>query len=191
MASMPIAVDRAENFETARFEKVCTILNHHGRRPSGLIPILQAIQHEYLYLPEEVLTYVATSLDVPPARVFGVATFYAHFALEPKGKHVIRICDGTACHVKQSLPVLSALHAKLGTSEKNKTTPDMLFTVETVACLGACGLAPVVVIDEQVYGQITPERAVALVDEIQTQEAALHCTCVNAAEQLSAGVCHD
>src|ERR1017187_1074739 len=191
MASMPIAVDRTENVETARFEKVCAILNRFGRRPSGLIPILQAIQHEYLYLPEEVLAYVATSLDVPPARVFGVATFYAHFALEPKGKHVIRICDGTACHVKQSLPVLDALRAKLGTSEKNKTTSDMMFTVETVACLGACGLAPVVVIDEQVYGQITPERAVALVDEIQTQEAALHCTCGNAAEQLSAGVCHD
>ena len=191
MASMPIAVDRTENVETARFEKVCAILNRFGRRPSGLIPILQAIQHEYLYLPEEVLTYVATSLDVPPARVFGVATFYAHFALEPKGKHVIRICDGTACHVKQSLPVLDALRAKLGTSEKNKTTPDMLFTLETVACLGACGLAPVVVIDEQVYGQITSERAVALVDEIKMQEAALHCTCGNAAEQLSAWVCND
>ena len=86
MASMPIVVDRAE-----KFEKVVSILNRHARRPSGLIPILQAIQHEYQYLPEEVLTYVATSLDVPPARVFGVATFYAHFALEPKGKHVIRM----------------------------------------------------------------------------------------------------
>ena len=116
------------------------------------------------------LTYVAMSLDVPPARVFGVATFYAHFALEPKGKHVIRICDGTACHVKQSLPVLHALHEKLGTSEKRKNTADMMFTVETVACLGACGLAPVVVIDEQVYGQITPERALALVDEIKATE---------------------
>ena len=104
MASMPIVVDRAE-----KFEKVVSILDHYSRRPSGLIPILQAIQHEYQYLPEEVLTYVATSLDVPPARVYGVATFYAHFALEPKGKHVIRICDGTACHVKQSLPVLNAL----------------------------------------------------------------------------------
>jgi len=113
---------------------------------------------------------VATSLDVPPARVFGVATFYAHFALEPKGKHVIRICDGTACHVKQSLPVLNALREKLGTSEKNKTTPDMMFTVETVACLGACGLAPVVVIDEQVYGQVTPERALGLVDDIKAAE---------------------
>jgi NADH-quinone oxidoreductase subunit E len=168
MASMPVVVDRAE-----KFEKVVSILDRYSRRPSGLIPILQAIQHEYQYLPEEVLTYVATSLDVPPARVFGVATFYAHFALEPKGKHVIRICDGTACHVKQSLPVLNALREKLGTSEKSTTTADMLFTIETVACLGACGLAPVVVIDEQVYGQITPERAVALVDEIKTMEAGL------------------
>jgi NADH-quinone oxidoreductase subunit E len=185
MASMPIAVDRA-----GKFEKVVSILDRHHRRPSGLIPILQAIQHEYQYLPEEVLTYVATSLDVPPARVFGVATFYAHFALEPKGKHVIRICDGTACHVKQSLPVLHALHEKLGTSEKCKTTPDMMFTVETVACLGACGLAPVIVIDEQVYGQVTPERAVALVDEIKGYEALQGTAPANTAEQPSAEVAH-
>jgi len=165
MAAAPVAVDRAR-----KFEKVCGILERYGYRPSGLIPILQAIQHVYQYLPEEVLTYVATSLDVPPARVFGVATFYAHFALEPKGKHVIRICDGTACHVKHSLPVLNALHEKLGTSEKKTTSGDMLFTVETVACLGACGLAPVVVIDEQVYGGMTPERALALIDEIKTNE---------------------
>ena len=162
MAAAPVAVDRAR-----KFEKVCNILDRFGYRPSGLIPILQAIQHEYQYLPEEVLTYVATSLDVPPARVFGVATFYAHFALEPKGKHVIRICDGTACHVKHSLPVLEALHKSLGTSEKSKTSADMQFTVETVACLGACGLAPVVVIDEQVYGGMTPEKALALVEEIK------------------------
>jgi NADH-quinone oxidoreductase subunit E len=184
MASMPIAVDRAE-----KFEKVVSILDRYARRPSGLIPILQAIQHEYQYLPEEVLTYVATSLDVPPARVFGVATFYAHFALAPKGKHVIRICDGTACHVKQSIPVLNALRKKLGTSEKCQTTPDMLFTIETVACLGACGLAPVVVIDEQVYGQITPERAVALVDEIQAMEAGL--ATAQESEQPSAEESHE
>jgi NADH-quinone oxidoreductase subunit E len=167
MAAAPVAIDHAE-----KFQKVCDILDRFGNRPAGLIPILQAIQHEYQYLPEEVLTYVATSLDVPPARVFGVATFYAHFALEPKGKHVVRICDGTACHVKQSLPVLHALHEKLGTNEKQKTSADGMFTVETVACLGACGLAPVVVIDEQVYGGMTPERAIALVDEIKAQAAA-------------------
>ena len=167
MATAHVAVDRAE-----KFRKVCSILERHDYRPSGLIPILQAVQHEYQYLPEEVLTFVATSLDLPPARVFGVATFYAHFALAPKGKHVVRICDGTACHVKQSLPILSAIHETLGTSEKQKTTGDLLFTVETVACLGACGLAPVVVIDEQVYGGMSPERAVALLDEIKMQESA-------------------
>ncbi len=168
MATMPVVVDRAQ-----KFEKVCNILDRYARRASGLIPILQAIQHEYQYLPEEVLTYVATSLDIPAARVFGVATFYAHFALVPKGKHVIRVCDGTACHVKQSIPVLNALREKLGTTETCKTTPDMLFTLETVACLGACGLAPVIVIDEQVHGQITPEHALALVDEITAQEVSL------------------
>jgi NADH-quinone oxidoreductase subunit E len=167
MATAHVAVDRA-----GKFRNVCSILERYDYRPSGLIPILQAVQHEYQYLPEEVLTFVATSLDLPPARVFGVATFYAHFALEPKGKHVIRICDGTACHVKQSLPILSAIHEKLGTSEKQKTSGDLQFTVETVACLGACGLAPVVVIDEQVYGGMSPERAVALVDEIKFQENA-------------------
>jgi NADH-quinone oxidoreductase subunit E len=166
MAAAPIAVDRA-----GKFRNVCKILDQHGYRAAGLIPILQAVQHEYQYLPEEVLTFVATSLDVPPARVFGVATFYTHFALEPKGKHVIRICDGTACHVKQSLPILSAIHQKLGTGEKHKTSDDALFTVETVACLGACGLAPVVMIDEQVHGGMTPERAVALLDEIKAQES--------------------
>jgi NADH-quinone oxidoreductase subunit E len=186
MASLPVVNNRAE-----KFEKVCNILNRFGRRPSGLIPILQAIQHEYQYLPEEVLTYIATSLDVPPARVFGVATFYAHFALEPKGKHVIRICDGTACHVKQSLPVLDALHRTLGTSAKNKTTPDMLFTVETVACLGACGLAPVVVVDEQVYGQITPERAVAMIEDIRTMETLMQNAGLVAAGQTAVEKCHE
>jgi NADH-quinone oxidoreductase subunit E len=180
---MPNVVDRTENVEIQKFEKVCCILNRFGRRPSGLIPILQAIQHEYQYLPDEVLTYLATSLDVPPARVFGVATFYAHFALEPKGKHVIRVCDGTACHVKQSLPILEALHKTLGTSEKNKTTPDMMFTVETVACLGACGLAPVVVIDEQVHGQVTPQGAVGLINDIRAMEALQKTAVATPAEQ--------
>jgi NADH-quinone oxidoreductase subunit E len=154
-----------------KFERVYGILEQNGRRPSRLIPILQAVQEEYRYLPQEVLTYVATALDVSPARVFGVATFYTHFAIEPKGKHLIRLCDGTACHVKDSLPILEAVRKRLGLEGKRNTTPDMLFTVETVACLGACGLAPVVVIDEQVHGQVTPETAVKLVEEIIAKEA--------------------
>lgn len=154
-----------------KFEKVCAILDRYERRPQKLIPILQAVQDEYRYLPEEVLTYVATSLNIPPAKVYGVATFYAHFAMEPKGKYVIRCCDGTACHVKNSIPILEALRKKLGLDEKRKTTPDMLFTVETVACLGACGLAPVVVVNDQVHGGVTPAAAVKLVDDIVAKES--------------------
>lgn len=155
-----------------QFQRVCQILDRHGRNPSRLIPVLQAVQDEYRYLPREVLTYVATALDVPPARVFGVATFYAHFALEPKGKHVVRLCDGTACHVKQSIPILEAIRKRLNLDAKRKTTPDMLFTVETVACLGACGLAPVVVVNDEVHGQMTPDAAVQLIDQIVAQEKA-------------------
>lgn len=156
----------------SRFAKVCEILDRHGRQPSRLIPILSAVQDEYRYLPQEVLTYIATSLDVPPAKVFGVATFYAHFALAPKGKHVVRLCDGTACHVKASIPILEALQKRLCLSEQKKTTEDQLFTVETVACLGACGLAPVVVVDEEVHGQVNPAAAVQLVEEILEKERA-------------------
>jgi NADH-quinone oxidoreductase subunit E len=153
-----------------RFVKVCNILDAHGRQSSRLVPILQAVQEEYRYLPQEVLTYVATALDVSPARVFGVATFYTHFAIQPKGKHLVRLCDGTACHVKDSIPILEAIRKRLGLEGSRQTTPDMLFTVETVACLGACGLAPVVVIDDQVHGQMTPEGAVRLVEEILAKE---------------------
>ena len=153
-----------------KFVKVFTILEKHGRKPSRLVPILQAVQEEYRYLPEEVLTYVATALDVSPARVYGVATFYSHFAIKPKGKHVVRLCDGTACHVKDSIPILDAIRKRLKLDAKKNTTDDMLFTVETVACLGACGLAPVVVVDDQVHGQMTPEQGVKLVEEIIAKE---------------------
>ena len=131
------------------------------------------------YWSRLVSVYVSTQILAPlvfhqksvaPARVFGVATFYSHFALEPKGKHVIRVCDGTACHVKQSTAILDAVTKPLGLGGKRKTTPDMMFTVETVACLGACGLAPVVVADEQVHGQMTPESGARLVDEIRLKE---------------------
>lgn len=166
---MPQALEKTTK-KLRQFNKVCEILDRYERDPAKLIPILQLVQDEYRYLPEEVLTYIATSLSLPPAKVYGVATFYAHFALEPKGKYVIRLCDGTACHVKKSIPILEALRERLGLSDKVKTTPDMLFTVETVSCLGACGLAPVMVINDDVHGQMTPEQAVVLIDEIAVKE---------------------
>ena len=103
-----------------KLEKVCEILEQNKRDPSRLIPILQAVQEEYRYLPEEVLTFVATSLNLTPARVYGVATFYSHFTLKPKGKYVIRICDGTASHVKKSTALLDAMRKKTRVKEKRK-----------------------------------------------------------------------
>ncbi len=153
------------------FAKVCEIINSYGADESKLIPILHEIQKEYRYLPREVLTYTATSLGIPPARIYGVATFYSHFALEPKGKYVVRICDGTACHVKGSIPILEALRKRLNLTEKKNTTDDMLFTIETVSCLGACGLAPAIVVNEDVHGLMTPDTATAVIDEIISREA--------------------
>lgn len=149
-----------------QFQKVCEILDKFDRDPAKLIPILQQVQHEYRYLPEKVLNYIATSLGLPAARVYGVATFYAHFTLSPKGKYVIKICDGTACHVKGSGNLIDALREKLGLSAEKHTTDDLMFTVETVSCLGACGLAPVLLINDDVHGQVTPDSACQLVDGI-------------------------
>ncbi|MDD4099000.1 MAG: NAD(P)H-dependent oxidoreductase subunit E [Lentisphaeria bacterium] len=157
--------------DVTQFGKVCEILDRYGRDPAKLVPILQEVQEEYRYLPEEILALVATSLGLPPAKVYGVATFYAHFTLTPKGKHIVRLCDGTACHVKGSMAILDAIRQRLGLNDRQQTTPDLLFTVETVSCLGACGLAPAVVIDDKVHGQVTPEAAVALIEDVIKMEA--------------------
>ncbi len=168
-----MAVVKTAPAETGRkFEKVCQVLDRHGRNPARLIPILQAVQEEYRYLPEEVLNYIATALDVPSARVFGVATFYTHFTLTPKGKNVVRVCDGTACHVKGSMPILEGVRKSMNLGPKQTTTEDMLFTVETVACLGACGLAPVMVVNESVHGQMSPAAAVKIVQDVAVGEVA-------------------
>jgi len=151
---------------TRKFEKVCEILDKHQCDPCKLIPILQEVQKVYRYLPEEVLTYIATGLGLSPAKVYGVASFYANFSLTPKGKYVVHICDGTACHVKGSGLIKDALFKKLSLSQDKKTTEDMLFTVEAVSCLGACGLAPVLTINGKVYGQVTPAMAESLIDDI-------------------------
>jgi len=153
-----------------QFDKVCEILDANHRDPQRLIPILQAIQHEYRYLPKPIMQFVATSLSLSPAHVFGVATFYSHFALEPKGKYVIKVCDGTACHVKGSMGLLEALQKMLKLNDGQTTTPDLLFTLETVSCLGACGLAPVMVVNEDVYGQLTPQRAQEIIDSYVAKE---------------------
>lgn len=153
-----------------KFEKVNEIIERHGKEQSALIPILQEVQEEYRYLPEEILTYIAVAMGLSPASVFGVATFYAQFSLEPKGKYVIKICDGTACHVRGSDPVKEAVKKRVGLMGNKKTTDDLRFTVETVSCLGACGLAPVVMINDRIYGQMTPEAINIIIDRILEEE---------------------
>lgn len=149
------------------YQKADEIIAHYGARPASLIPIMQDIQGEYRYLPGELLTYVADKIGVTEAKAYSVATFYENFSFEAKGKYVIKVCDGTACHVKKSIPVLEAMYKKLGLSKKKHTTDDMMFTVETVSCLGACGLAPTMMVNDEVHPRMTPEKAEALIDELR------------------------
>ena len=148
------------------------IIRRYGGEESNLIAILQDVQNEFKYLSENALTVIAQELELSAAKVYSVATFYENFSLEAKGKYIIRICTGTACHVRKSQPIYDALRDNLGLTGKRKTSADGLFTLETVACLGACGLAPVMTVDGEVHAKMTPEAALALVDEIRAKEGA-------------------
>ena len=153
------------------YEKADEIIGRYGKKPSSLIPIMQDIQGEYRYLPGELLTYTAQQIGVTDAKAYSVATFYENFSFEPKGKYVIKVCDGSACHVRKSMPILEALYKELGLSKKKHTTDDMIFTVETVSCLGACGLAPTLMVNEEVHPKMSPEKVVALVQELRGEGA--------------------
>lgn len=154
-----------------RFARVNEIIQVHGADRGNLIPILQDIQAEFRYLPREIMTYVATVMDISPAAVDGVATFYAQFSMKPKGRHIVRVCDGTACHVRKSSGLMSFLRDYLKLAPGEDTTADMQFTLEVVACVGACALAPAVVLDEVVYGHQTPETLTVLLDAIRDKGA--------------------
>lgn len=153
--------------ETFDFKEVDGILAELGCDPSAIIAILQRVQEQHRYLPRPVFPYLAKRLGVPEVRIYSVATFYENFALEPKGKFVIKVCDGTACHVRKSVPILERLRKELGLNEKKHTTDDLGFTLETVSCLGACGLAPVLTVNDKVYPAMTPDSAAALVAELR------------------------
>ncbi len=151
-------------------EKTISIVQSHGCSTSNLIAILQDIQAACSYLSEESLTVVAEMLGVSVSSVYSVATFYENFSLEPKGRHIIKVCAGTACHVRKSGPIYDAIHEYLGLNDKRKTSADGMFTLETVACLGACGLAPVMTVDGEVYPKMAPDAAIALLEEIRAKE---------------------
>ena len=147
------------------------ILEQYEYKKSNLIAILQKVQEEYRYLPEDAMIYIGTKIEgLSPATVFGVATFYAQFSLDPKGKYEVKVCDGTACHVRGSMPVLNAIKNKLKLTDGSVTTQDGLFSLETVSCLGACGLAPVVVINGKVYPQMTSDAVTIVLDTLLKEE---------------------
>ena len=148
------------------------ILSRFAQDRAQLIAILQEIQTQKNYLSQEDMTTVAEYLDISVSAVYSVATFYENFSLEPKGKHIIKVCDGTACHVRKSQPIFDALHDYLGLTGKRKTSDDGMFTLETVACLGACGLAPAMTIDGEVHPKMNPDLAIAELDKIREKEAA-------------------
>ncbi|MCX7702762.1 MAG: NAD(P)H-dependent oxidoreductase subunit E [Planctomycetota bacterium] len=133
-----------------------------GKGESILIPLVQAIQAEYGFLPKEALVKASHHFRIPLSRFYGVVTFYAQFYLTPRGKHTIRCCRGTACHVRGAAKVIETVEQELGLKE-GETSEDLSFSFETVACLGACALAPVVVLDERYYGQMNPEKVRVLV----------------------------
>ena len=153
-------------------DRVEQIIDSYGCQKANLIAIMQDIQSEYKYLRADVLERIAEKLGISVAKVYSVATFYENFSLEAKGKYIIKVCDGTACHVRKSQPIFNAISEYLELEGKQKTSADGLFTLETVACLGACGLAPVVTVNDQVHSKMSPELAIDLLESLRKEDAA-------------------
>lgn len=150
-----------------------SIIRQHGAQPSALIAMLQDMQHEYTYLPQDALTYLSRTLGVPLSRAYSLATFYRAFSLKPKGRHPISVCLGTACHVKGAVKVLEKFERELGI-KTGQTTPDLNFGLEQVRCLGCCGLAPVVTVGQDLYGKVGLTRVDQIIRRYQKQGEAAH-----------------
>lgn len=145
------------------------VIAKYKEQPGGLMPALQEAQGIYGYLPYEVQKMLAEGLDVSMSEVYGVSTFYAQFSLVPKGKYIISVCLGTACYVKGADRVLTAIEEKLGI-KSGECTPDRKFSIEACRCVGACGLAPVMTVNGEVYGKVTPEQAVKVIETYMAKE---------------------
>ena len=149
-----------------RFAKVDAILERFNGVKGALIPVLQEAQSAYGFLPKDVIGRIAETLKIPVSQVYGVVTFYSQFYLNPRGRNIIRVCQGTACHVRGAKAVLQALEDALHIVP-GQTTADERFTLETVACLGACGLAPVLMVNDETHGRLTPETVCKLLDRYE------------------------
>ena len=149
--------------------KLEPLVTRYRGKKGVAIPLLAGIQKTVGYIAEEAVDYVARELDLPAAELFGVATFYAMFRMRPEGKHVVRLCRGTACHVQGSARIGEQLQRHLGVSE-GETTSDGVFSLQYVACLGCCSLAPVMMVDGEVHGRLTPEKAVDVLESYRTRD---------------------
>ena len=143
-----------------------SILERHGRDPANVIAILQDLQAEVNWLPEEELRYVCTMLDIPLSKIMALATFYKAFSLKPRGKHIVSVCLGTACHVRGGERILGAVERELGI-KGGETDADLQWTLETVGCLGACALGPIVVVDGEYHGQMTSAKSTRLLQRVK------------------------
>jgi len=149
--------------------KISSILEKYHREKWGLIPLLQEVQESIGYVPPEAIEPIAEALDLYPSQVQGVITFYAGFSTEPRGKCVLKICRGTACHVKGGKSILRVIQKDLNL-EEGETSPDYQFTLETVACLGACFLAPTMMVDREYYGKLNPTKVASVLGEYRKQK---------------------
>ncbi len=153
--------------QTVDFGQAEAVLQELGEvAPGDLIPLLQRIQNAYGYLPREVLMEVGQRTGIPVSRMYGVATFYEQFHLEPRGRHTVRVCRGTACHVRGAPDVLAAVEQALGIGE-GESTEDLRYTLETVACLGTCFLAPVMMVDNDYHGKLNLSRIPKILDKYE------------------------
>jgi NADH:ubiquinone oxidoreductase subunit E len=150
-------VDITKEFTPGQLKKVDETIKHFKGKPGGLIPVLEEVQGILGFLPVSIQEVIAEGLGVPRAQVFGVVTFYSFFTMVPRGKHTCRVCLGTACYVRGGRAIAQTLKHTLGINE-GETTADRLFSLESVRCLGACGLGPVLVVDEEVHGRMKPAK---------------------------------
>lgn len=160
---MKTMTDCISSEEIVRVQK---IISDYQDQKWGLIPMLQKVQEELGYIPRETLEPIAHALHLPPSQVQGVVTFYAQFSLVPRGKYVIRVCRGTACHVRGGRSILRVVKRELGI-EEGETTPDFKYTLETVACLGACFLAPTMMVNRNYFGRLSPPKIRSILGQHQ------------------------
>lgn len=149
--------------------KISEIINKYESKREALIQMLQDINHEYKYLPEKELRYLSKKLSVPLSEIYGISTFYKSFSLKPRGKHSICVCTGTACHVKGAAKIVEKIQMDLGV-KPGETTDDLKYTFETVNCLGACALAPLVVVDGEYHGQMDLAKISRLLKKLEKED---------------------